>query len=165
MKNTKKRMLELGYEETVQKLALTFQKLYSIKYGASGLRYNNCPERPGVHKENDGGAYSKYGWHMDAEGHGDQKCEEYSKCPDVFMKGPHDDGSSTCNDDPMYYHCDGDSCAYYEEYPEECGKHDSTCSGSYEYFLSLVFCALDAAPLVCFRYGHAAQSAETKFPP
>jgi len=129
MQHTKKRMHELGYEETAQKKALTFQKLYSIKYGASGLRYNNNPERPGVHKENDGGAYSKYGWHMDAEWHGDQKCEEYSKCPDVFMKGSHPDGSSTCNDDPMYYDCDGDSCEYYEEHPEECGKHDATCSG------------------------------------
>ena len=107
MKNIKKRMLELGYKESVQKQALTFQKLYSIKYGVSGLRYKNLPERPGVHKENNSGAYSNYGWHMDAEGHSDQKCEEYSKCPDVFVKGHHDDCSSTCNGDPMYYDCDG----------------------------------------------------------
>ena len=126
---SKKRMHELGYAETVQKKALTFQKLYTIKYGGSAYRYVNNPEHPGVRTENDGGAYSRYGWNMDPEWHGAQKCEEYSKCNDVFIKGTHDDGSGTCNDDPMYYDCDGDSCQYYEEYPDECGQHDDDCGG------------------------------------
>ena len=130
MKATKKRMVELGYKDTAQQMhALTFQKLYTIKYGGSAYRYNNDPTHPGVRQENDGGAYSKYGWNLDPGWHGAQKCEEYSKCKDVFIPGSHEDGSATCQDDPMYVDCDGDSCQYYEEFPEECGKHDHDCGG------------------------------------
>jgi len=131
MKATKTRMYEVGYQETAQKHALTFQKLYTIKYGATGYRYNNNPEHPGVRTENDGGAYAKHGWviYPGLPGEGAQQCEEYSKCNDVFIPGQHEDGSGTCNDDPMYYDCEGDSCQYYEEYPEECGQHDADCSG------------------------------------
>ena len=124
----KERMVQLGYNGHASlKRQQEFSKLYLIKYGATGYRYHNNPNHPGVRTENDGGAYSKYGWVLNPTFKGAQTCEEYSQCPDVFMSGNHADGSQTCQDDPTYHDCDGDSCEYYEENPDECGQNDQGC--------------------------------------
>ena len=126
----KRRMIQLGYNghDSLTRQQ-RYTKLYSIRYGGTGYKYHNNPDHPGVNKDNDGGAYSKYGWRVNPDFVGEQKCEEYSQCPDVFRKGNHNDSSATCQDDPTYHDCDGDSCEYYEENPDECGKNDHDCGG------------------------------------
>jgi len=113
-------------------LKAKFQSLYSISFGGSRFSYTNDPTKPGVSASNDGGMYEKYGFGVNPvgwenfQGRGDnaQHCEVMTEgmpqCADVEMSG-------TCQDMPSYYDCDGDGCAYYTDFPEECGLHDEHC--------------------------------------
>lgn len=121
-----------GLHKQGTELKATFQSLYSIKFGGSRFSYTNNPLHPGVSSSNDGGMYQKYGFGLNPVGwenyqdRGDnaQMCSTMThgmpQCSDVSVHG-------TCNDNPSYYDCDGDSCAYYTDFPEECGNHDHHC--------------------------------------
>jgi len=134
-------------------LKAKFQSLYSIKFGGSRFSYTNNPTKPGVSASNDGGMYTKYGFGVNPVGwenfqdRGDnaQHCEVMTEgmpqCADVEMSG-------TCQDMPSYYDCDGDGCAYYTDFPEECGLHDNHC-GDDENLVSFYNCDDDLIHMTC----------------
>jgi len=67
-----------------------------------------------------------------------QQCAVHSKCDEVAVAG-------TCMDEPVYNDCDGNSCAYYTEFPEECGKNDHHCGDN------------EDAENPCHSQGHSAE--------
>jgi hypothetical protein len=137
-------------------LKARFQSLYYLEFGGTHESYVNDPTHPGVRDKNARyGMMAPYGFVVNPNtadqfrnSDGAQQCSDMQtglpQCPEVLVAG-------TCNDNPSYSDCDGDSCAYYSMHPEECGLHDHHCGddedqASLEYDISSV-CEIDSDKL------------------
>jgi hypothetical protein len=60
-------------------------------------------------------------------------------------------GTCQVEDYPSYADCEGDGCAYYTDFPEDCGKHDDPY-GDPEDMVSPKWCRLSANAF-CFKKG------------